>query len=81
MKHSEMHTWTLQYCKETLDSHKNFIALHDEIKLFKTHYPNAIVNADRMGYVTISYACKRTAEGAAKAFQHAVTRFDWWKEV
>lgn len=83
MKHSEMHTWTLQYCKETitLDSHKNFIALHDEIKLFKEHWPNAVVNADKMGYVTISYSCKYVAESAALQFQHGVARHEWWKEV
>ena len=81
MKHSEMHTWTFQYCKDTLGSHKNFIALLDEVKLFRNHYPNAIVNADKMGYVTISYPNKRIAAGAAEAFQHALTRFDWWKEL
>lgn len=81
MKHTEMHTWTLKYCTETIDSQKNYIALINELKLFKTHYPNALVNADRMGYVTISYADKRVAEGAAKSFQHGVSRFNWWKEL
>lgn len=80
MKHSEMHTWTLQYCKETIGP-AGFVALHTEIKLFKEHFPNAIVNADRMGCVTISYADRLVAHGAAEAFQNAVERHDWWKEL
>lgn len=79
MKHTEMHTWTLQYCKETFGT--NHKALADEVALFKQHWKNAIVNANRMGEVTISYSCRRTAEAAAKQFQHAIARHDWWKEI
>lgn len=81
MIHSELHTWTLQYCKDTLGSHRNFIALHDEIRLFKEYWPMATVNADRMGEVKITYSCRMTAEAAATQFQQAVKRHDWWREI
>lgn len=80
MKHSEMHTWTLQYCTEKIGC-EEYLALHTEIKLFKEHFPNAIINADRMGYIAISYASRNMAHGAAEAFQNAVERHKWWKEL
>lgn len=81
MKYSEMFTWEMQYCKETIYTNGSILDLRDEVTLFKKHYPNAIVDINEFGKVRISYANKRLAEGAAKAFQHAVTRFDWWKEL
>jgi hypothetical protein len=79
MIHSEMHTWSLKYCKDTFGaSHK---ALQDEIKLFNQHFPSVAVNADRMGYVIVQHSNKRIAEGAAEQLQNALLRHDWWKEV
>jgi len=80
MKHTELHTWTLEYEKE-LVSPSNYQELMEEIKLFKSSWPTAQVNGDRMGYVSISYSCWRTAEAAAKMFQQNVGRHDWWKEI
>jgi hypothetical protein len=72
-----MHTWTLEYDKETFGT--NHKALADEVSLFKEHWKNARVDANTMGKVTISYSCKLTAEAAAKQFQQAVSRHKWWK--
>lgn len=36
MKHNEMYTWTLRYCKETFGT--NHKALADEVTLFKEHW-------------------------------------------
>lgn len=80
MIYSEVHTWTIKYCKDTVgDVH--FSDLIAEINLFKGHFPTTKVDALRFGEVKIANSNKRIAEGAAKAFQHAVTRHSWWKEI
>lgn len=80
MKHIETHTYVLSYCKNKI----KFFELHKEIKLFKDAWPNANVDADLMGTVSISYtgsALRDVAEGAALEFQRVVSRHDWWEEV
>lgn len=81
MRHIERHTYVLNYDKDKV----HFFSLQDELKLFKKQWPNAIVNGDLMGEVTIAYEdfsqCKHLAENAALDFRSNVSRHDWWEEV
>lgn len=79
MKHTEMHTWTLLYCKETFGiNHK---ALADAVDLFRVEWPNVIIYIDRMGEVAISCTCPWVAEGCAIKFQSTISSYTWWKEI
>lgn len=81
MRHIERHTYLFNYDQDKV----HFLKLQDELKLFRKAWPNAIVNGDTMGQVTISYEdfsqCKYLAENAALDFRANVNRHNWWEEV
>lgn len=81
MKYIERHTFVFNYDKDKVD----FIALQDELQLFRKAWPNAIVNDDKMGQVSIAYEdfsqAFTLAENAALDFRSNVSRHVWWEEL
>lgn len=82
MKHKEIHIYTFKYDSVIL-SNTECTELYDEVKRFKTAWPNAKVKLkyDDADIIQVSYECAKTALAAATFLQQVLSQYSWWREI